>query len=341
MAARGAAASPPAAITAVRPAAVAVAGRRFTALGTFGSLLVTDAGAMDDAYRILSGELQAIDLACSRFRPDSEISALNEAGGQAIGVTPLFAEAIQTALTAALLTGGDVDPTCGQSLVNLGYDRDFAEVRRDSTVLTAAPVPAAGWRTVELDRVQATARVPAGVLLDLGATAKALAADRAAALIGGVSGCGVLVNLGGDIAVAGPAPAGGWRVEIADHLPAQNPAGRPERRACGQVVAIEAGGLATSSTAARRWHRGGQFLHHIVTPGTGRPAEGCWRAVSVAAATCVDANIASTAAIIRGDRAPAWLAALKLPARLIRRDGTTMSLAGWPAETEGAAATWA
>lgn len=179
--------------------------------------------------------------------------------------------------------------------------------------------------------------MPAGVLLDLGATAKALAADRAAAACAQSTGCGVLVNLGGDIAVAGPAPGDGWRVEIVDYLPAE-PECRPARRAPGQVVAIAAGGLATSSTAARRWHRGGRLLHHIVAPGTGRPADGCWRAVSVSAATCVDANTASTAAIIRGQRAAGWLAGLGLPARLVSHDGTTITLAGWPGEHAGAAA---
>jgi FAD:protein FMN transferase len=328
------------AINAVRPAPVSVSGRTFTALGTFGSLLVSTPGAIEDAYRILSAELKAIDLACSRFRPDSEISALNAAGGRAVPVSPLFAEAIGTALTAALQTDGDVDPTCGLSLVSLGYDRDFAEVCLDTSALASAPAPAAGWQTVELDPVRGTARMPAGVRLDLGATAKALAADRAAAQINDFTGSGVLVNLGGDIAVAGQPPAGGWRIEVVDYLP-EDPECKPARRARGQIVAIESGGLATSSTAARRWHRGGQILHHIVAPGTGLPADGCWRAVSVAAASCVDANVASTASIIRGNLAPSWLAGLSLPARLVRHDGTTLTVADWPSDKEEAGAAWA
>jgi len=328
------------AITAVRPAPVSVTGLAFSALGTFGSLLVSTPGALEDADRILSAELQAIDLACSRFRPDSEISALNAAGGRAVPVSPLFAEAIDTALTAAAQTDGDVDPTCGQSLISLGYDRDFPEVGLDTSPLTAAPAPAAGWQTVELDRARGTARIPADVRLDLGATAKALAADRAAAQITEFTGCGVLVNLGGDIAVAGRPPTGGWRIEVVDYLP-DDPRCRPARRARRQIVAIESGGLATSSTAARRWHRGGQILHHIVAPGTGRPADGCWRAVSVAAATCVDANVASTAAIIRGDWAAGWLVGLSLPARLVRHDGTILTVAGWPSDKEEAGPTWA
>jgi thiamine biosynthesis lipoprotein len=97
------------------------------------------------------------------------------------------------------------------------------------------------------------------------------------------------------------------------------------------AVMIHTGGLATSGTAVRSWRRGRIQLHHIIAPATGLPARSCWRAVSVAAATCVDANTASTAAILRSERAPAWLARLGLPARLVRHDGTTEIVAGWPA----------
>jgi thiamine biosynthesis lipoprotein len=176
---------------------------------------------------------------------------------------------------------------------------------------------------VRLDRGQRTVRVPARVRLDLGATAKALAADRAAALAAQAAGCGVLVNLGGDIATAGTAPAGGWAVRIADwHAAGPN--------ADSETVRIDDGAIATSSTTVRRWARGGEALHHVVDPATGRPAPVVWRTVTVAAATCVDANIAATAAIDRGGRALAWLHRLGLPARLVRPDGAIVRVAGWP-----------
>jgi thiamine biosynthesis lipoprotein len=185
---------------------------------------------------------------------------------------------------------------------------------------------------VELDTEQRTVRVPEAVMLDLGATAKALAADRAAAQIHTAVGCGVLVNLGGDIRVAGEPPAGGWRVGILDDL-----TGVPRRAQAepSQAVVIHDGGLATSSPGARAWQRGGTQLHHIIAPGTGLPADSCWRTASVAAATCVDANTASTAAILRGERAPQWLGGLHLPARLVRHDGTTITVGGWPADPAG------
>jgi thiamine biosynthesis lipoprotein len=175
--------------------------------------------------------------------------------------------------------------------------------------------------------------VPDGVLLDLGATAKALAADRAARHIAAVTGCGVLVNLGGDISVAGQPPDGGWCIGIDDDL---GPDGRGDLRRRGShgraAVIIADGGLATSSTAVRAWKRGTQAFHHIVVPGTGRPAQSCWQTVSVAAASCVHANTASTAAIVRGSRAAGWLNGLRLPARLVRHDGAVTTVGGWPAD---------
>lgn len=294
----------------------------FTAFGTFGVLLVARPGAMQQARHILDRELQAIDLACSRFRPDSELTLLNAASGRPHAVSPLLAEALAVALRAAAATDGDVDPTCGQSLIRLGYDRDFAAVVARETTGGGPTEPAAGWRSVELNQSALTVRVPAGVQLDLGATAKALAADRAAAQIAARAGTGVLVNLGGDIAVAGQSPVGGWRVEIDAGVPA---AGRP-------VVAVRDGGLATSSPAVRAWRRDGNWVHHIVEPQTGAPAESCWAAVSVAAASCVDANAASTAAIIRSARAHAWLNGLGLPARLVSTAGTVTTTGAWPHE---------
>jgi thiamine biosynthesis lipoprotein len=309
-------------------AAATIASRTFRALGTFATLLVTDPSALVAAHDLLAAELAAMDAACSRFRSDSELWRVNHARGRPVPVGPLFAEALAVALAAAAVTDGDVDPTCGRSLARLGYDRDFAAARRRAFARRRPPVPAGGWRRVELnlDRLEVT--VPAGVMLDLGATAKALAADRAATAIEAVAGGGVLVNLGGDIRVAGHPPDGGWPVGIADDADFDASTATIQAR---QVVMIRDGGLATSSTLGRAWRRGGVDLHHIIVPATGRPADSCWRTVSVAAASCVHANIASTAAILRDGRALGWLEGMRLPARLVRHDGTTVTVGGWPA----------
>ena len=296
------------------------------ALGTSAVLWTADAAALPDATAALVDELDAIDRACSRFRDDSELARVNRAAGTEVALGPLLTEAIRVALRAAAATDGLVDPTIGRSLALAGYDRDFALVRRRAHAETRVRfVPAGGWRRVELDCRRRTMRVPAGVELDLGATAKALAADRAARAAAEASGSGVLVSLGGDLSAAGPVPAGGWSVRIADDhaVPLD----------CdGPLVSVSGGGLATSSVAVRRWRAGGRELHHILDPRTGAPAVDCWRTVSVAAASCVDANTASTAAVLLGERAPAWLAERHLPARLVRLGGETVTVAGWPEE---------
>ena len=298
------------------------------ALGTFATVLVADPGALASARDLLAAELTAIDAACSRFRPDSELRRACAAGGRPVPVSPLFAQALSVALAAARLTGGDVDPTCGRALASLGYDRDFASARADTGSLCQPPAPGGGWRMVALDRSRQEVTIPDGVLLDLGATAKALAADRAAAGIAAATGSGALVNLGGDISVAGQPPEGGWPVGVADDATFDTTTASVT---ASQVIVIRDGGLATSSVLGRAWQRGGARLHHIIDPRTGMPARSCWRTVSVAAGSCVDANIASTAAIVRGECAAGWLERLRLPSRLVRTGGNVLTVAGWPA----------
>jgi thiamine biosynthesis lipoprotein len=293
------------------------------ALGTSARVLVADAAACDEARAAVERDLDAVDLACSRFRDDSELAAVNAARGRPVRVSPLLLDALEVALRAARLTDGLVDPTVGRAVALSGYDRDFPRVR-GSRIRRAHAGRIAGWEAVELDVPAGSVRVPEGVSLDLGATAKAFAADRAARLaLAATDASGVLVNLGGDIAVAGIPPDGGWSIRVADsHL-----AGEHEP---GQTVTITSGGLCTSSTTVRRWRRRGEEAHHIIDPRTGGPAAVYWRTVSVAAATCVDANIASTAAIVLGDRAVPWLAERGLPARLVSATGNLGVIAGWP-----------
>ena len=307
------------------------------ALGMLIQLVVTDPGQLDAARGLLADDLAELDLACSRFRPDSERAALGAAARDAAGpvsvtVSPLLAEAIAVSLRAASLTDGDVDPTVGGVLSALGYDRDFGQVPATGPALPGGVgvrvIP--GWRSIRLDPATRRLTVPPGVQLDLGATVKGWAADRSAARIAAALGCGVLVSLGGDTSVAGEPPSGGWRIRVQDQtaMPDEPPSGP------STVVAIRDGGLATSSTAARRWQRGGDVLHHILDPRTGQPAAPVWRTVSVTAASCADANTAATAAIIRGRQAPAWLASLSLPARLVEPDGTVHTIGGWPPDPE-------
>ena len=295
----------------------------FAALGTTAVLVVTEADALDDVTDVVRAVIGDVDHACSRFRDDSELMLVNRAGGRAVAVSPTLRDTLATALSAAHATDGLVDPTVGDAVRVLGYDRDFTAVEPigPPAVFRVARVP--GWQAVRLDVDAGTVVVPRGVQLDLGATAKAWCADRAAALAAAATGVGVLVSLGGDVAVAGPAPADGWIVRIADRHDAPGDDGGP-------MVAIRGGGLATSGTAARRWWRGSRLLHHIVDPSTGQPPAAWWRTVSVAAGSCVDANVASTAAIVLGPAAGPWLQERLLPARLAHEDGTVETVCGWP-----------
>ena len=307
---------------------VPLAAASWTAIGTGIRLVVTDPPALDRGQALLKAYLAALDAACSRFGPDSELSRLSGAAGRPVVVSPVLAGAVAAALRGAALTGGDVDPTVGLAMAAAGYDRDFSLLPPDGPVRGVTARRVAGWRDIMLDEEARTLTVPAGVCLDLGATAKAWAADQAAARLAAELGGGILVSLGGDISVAGQAPAGGWPVRVQD---VTGDPGDPAPES-SVLVAIHKGGLATSSTTARRWRRGGAVLHHILDPRSGLPAPPVWRTVSVAAATALDANIASTAAIIRGLAAPAWLSGLGLAARLVTAGGAVTTTGGWPAE---------
>jgi len=322
--------------TAVTPA-FELGHSRWEALGTSVVLRVSDPdpAVLAQARACVQHELAMIDRACSRFRADSELSRLNALEGRPARVSGLLLQAVELALRAAELTDGDVDPTVGRALELAGYDRDWKLLCPPTTSSPAAQEQAraheikarvrSGWQTVSVDSCAGRVRLPRGIRLDLGASAKAWAADRAAKTATADTSCGVLVSLGGDIATCGDAPPGGWRIRVTeDH--------RSQPDAPGQTVSIQDGGLATSSTTVRRWHHDGRDMHHIIDPRTGEPARSAWRTVSVAAASCAEANIAATAAIVRGAPAAAWLAGLGLPARLVDHEGQVLTICDWPME---------
>jgi thiamine biosynthesis lipoprotein ApbE len=298
---------------------------RFQAIGTTIEVVVDEPDALEQATELVRAQVAALDAAASRFREDSELTQLNASTGRPVQVSwPLFV-AIEESLQAAQTTDGIVDPTIGHALELCGYDRDFSEVPSDGPALKVRYQRVPGWRRVRIDRAQRSVTLPPGVRIDLGATAKAGCADRTARSAAAATRTGVLVNLGGDLAVAGPPPPDGWVVRVADRQDA--PAGEP-----GVTVAIHHGGLASSGTAARRWSRGGQTMHHLIDPATGAPAESCWRTVSVAASSCLEANIASTASVILGTKAPQWLDECGFAARLVTTAGFSVSVGGWPSD---------
>jgi len=296
--------------------------RSTQAIGTTATVVVDDPDAADAALALLTLDLDALDRACSRFRPDSELRRLEQRGGRTSRVSPLLFDALQAACDVATRTAGIVDPTIGSALVALGYDRDFTSLGDGADLSDRPPSPAPGWWRITLDPSDRTVSVPDGVHVDLGSTGKAFGADRSAARIADALGCGTLVNLGGDVAVAGPAPLDGWGVGIASHC-TDAPSDADE------VVALRHGGLATSGTTVRTWVRGGRTVHHIVDPWTGAAAPATWALVTALGTTCVEANGWSTAAVVWGEDAPGNLIAHGVTARLVHADGHYVTVGPW------------
>lgn len=264
----------------------------------------TSPAAMPEALPIVQEMIDAVDSTCSTFRKDSDISRVNARAGKWVDVDPLFATILGQTLDLAAATQGRLDPSVG--------------TRWLSTADTNIRLRSADYRQIELRESQV--RIPGWMRLDLGSIAKAWCADAAAAKAAAATGSGVLVGLCGDIAVAGPAPSEGWAIVCGDdhRHPGQGPSSE---------VIITGGGLATSSTRVRRTPSGA----HVLDPATMRPIQGPWHTVTVAAATCAQANAAATAALVMGAEAVAWLTSRRLPARLVRADDDVQLTGGWPA----------
>ncbi len=299
------------------------ASARFRAVGTHVELHVTDATSLPSALWIGREVLDDLDVTASRFRIDSEVCAIariDTGPRTSTAISATLADHLHAAIHAAMLTGGLVDPTVGHAVEASGYDADIDLVQRRTTAASGWAGPVHGWQSVRLDANALRLDLPRGTLLDLGATAKAHAADVIARSLAATLPGGFLVNLGGDIAVSGAAPEGGWSVgvERAD-------------RTVSQTISLTDQAVATSSTQLRTWHVGHELRHHIVDPRTGRTAPAVWAQVTCVGSTALEANAASTAAIVLGEDAPAWLAAHGVPARLDRPDGAALRTPGWPA----------
>lgn len=300
-----------------------LASARREALGTTAQVVTHPRGALAAVLPLADTELLALDLAASRFRRDSELDRLNRSKESEVVVGAMLAELLTLALEWAERTSGLLDPCVGAAEIANGYEGDFAMMAKDDPRPARSAPCWMSWEAVEVNGL--TVRRPPGLVLDLGATAKAWAADRIARLGTQATGASVLVSLGGDLAASGPEPPGGWMVRVADDH-------RAGSAAPGQTVTLRDRALATSSVTTRRWRRGGVELHHIIDPRTGAPAAGPWRTVSVAAAECSAANAAATAALVAGASAASYLERMRLPARLASQDGRVLHLGGWPSD---------
>jgi thiamine biosynthesis lipoprotein len=258
-------------------------------------------GASPDEVAAVQALFRARDALFSRFRPERELNAVNGSASPVIALSPAFAATLAVALRAAAATGGLVDPTVGAALESAGYDRDFGLLEPD-------PRPAGPASVGRVRALRLAARLlarPPGLRLDLNGVVKGLAVDDALALLAGDG----FVSAGGDVASRGPCTVA---------LPG------------GGAVHLLSGGIATSGTTRRRWLRAGEVEHHLIDPRTGRPSTSRWRQVTVAAASCLAADVAAKAAFLLDSEGPGWLDARNLPGRFLA-SGTTVENDAWRA----------
>ncbi len=295
----------------------------FRTWGLSGSLTTESDEQLDFAEQRLWHWINAVDAACNRFDPDSEISRLNRHHDGPFAISATFESALEAALRASDATDGLCDPTVLPALLALGYDRDYDELATLPNVVATTPVPALGRGAITLDRENHTVTLAPLCQLDLGASAKALVVDEVANDVAPFGG--VVVELGGDVAVRGRGPTGPWVIGVAESL---DITGREPR------VSIGDGAIATSSSTTRTWRVGERIVNHIVDPRTGSFAQSTYAVATISASSCVIANAFATAALLWGEDAGYYISQAGWSGRLVRHDGTVEYVGGWPREEE-------
>jgi thiamine biosynthesis lipoprotein len=275
----------------------------FGLFGTDVRLLVSSAVPSALVQGLITGpvrnRLEAIHRALTRFDPGSELSLLNAHGGEWVAVSDTLLEGIQAALYAAQLSDGLVDPTLLGGLERAGYAMSRVGIAPAplAEALACAPArapaasdPTAVWRRIQVDQHEQAVRLPRGVRLDLGGSAKGMAVDLAARML--ATNPAFAIDAGGDIRIGGM-QATPRTVEIAHPQ-----AGGPVRR-----LTVTAGAVATSGLRTRVWGNEGGFAHHLIDPASGLPA---WTGVIQATAlapTALEAETLAKMALLRGPHA--------------------------------------
>ena len=286
-------------------------------MGTDVHVLVSGANA-DEAAQTVAALFEDWEAVLSRFRPESELSRLNDQAGEPVRVGRILLDAVTASLEAARATGGLFDPTLRHEVVRIGYDRSFEQIGTAEPV-ASFPRGGGGWRRIVLDRSGSVVTLPPGSGLDLGGIAKGMAVDASIELLADVGVDAALVSAGGDLAVLGRPPGErSWGVLVGDD---------PN----GPVVPLVRGALATSGVARRRWVQGEASRHHLVDPRTGEPATSGLHEVTVAGGTCRAAEVGATAAFVAGPRlGPALLRRLGLAGLLVTATGERIRVGRWP-----------
>ena len=293
--------------------------REFKAIGTTAEVVINGSKQIDRAVQILKMQLDELDRAASRFRDDSEVSIL-KSGNPAV-VSPLLFEILEIAQWAYNVSCKKLNPFIGNSLVSLGYDRDFEEIETLSGKYLENNV-VKDFDSIVLNKKTRLVKIDPGTVLDLGCIAKAFASDKASKSIADDLKCDVLVSLGGDVSVQNSLGCTRWPIGIADRSGDIN--------GVEEVIEISEGGLATSGTVSRSWGNGEVLNHHIIDPLTGQSVGTPFRTVSVHAKDALNANVAATTALIMGEASIEWLNASELDARLVTEEGKIVKLNRWP-----------
>lgn len=294
----------------------------FPALGSRITVGVTEPAALGPALAHVQTCFDRIDRALSRFRTDSELRRLEEHPGHPAFVSPVFMEALDLACRAAASTDGWYDPTVRDAVEAAGYDRSIELLERDGPGPARPARPAGRWALIRYDRAAGIVTLPPAVRLDFGGIGKGFAVDYALRETP-TGGGGVLVSAGGDLAVKGIPPGDGWPCDVAVTLDGD----------ANTTVLLREGALATSGLGRRQWWRDGVALHHLIDPHTGQPGNSPWRIVTVAARTCVAAEVAAKVGWLMADAGPGWLQRQGLTGRFLACDGAVRTVGHWPVET--------
>lgn len=265
--------------------------RRVRAMGSSAHVLVVGGGeAMID---LAIDRLADLEARWSRFLPTSELSLMNAADGMPVMVSADTARLVADLCRAWLVTGGRFDPTVYDAMLANGYDRPFHQMGVAPSRLDA-PLLGRGCADIHVDRRTGLVQLPAGVHLDPGGLGKGLAADLVAATLRRLGAEGVLVSAGGDLRTSGTPPDGGaaWRIDVEDP---DDPS-----HVIAEVVLAD-GGVATSTSARRRWPAAdGTDVHHLLDPATGRSAQVPRRQVTSVAGTAAWAEVAAKVTFLDG-----------------------------------------
>jgi thiamine biosynthesis lipoprotein len=270
---------------------------RFEVMGTSAEVIVV--GGDPCLVSEARWRLEDLERLWSRFRDDSEVSALNRAGGRPVEVSPETVILVRRAIDAWRLTGGAFDASVLGDLVRAGYDRPYERLgERDhdgEAVSTAAGIHLGPAALDEITVDGCAVQLPADAGFDPGGIGKGLAADMVVEELTDAGALGVCVNLGGDLRATGEPPDGtAWTVAL-EH---------PWSPFAIARLGLVDGAIATSTTLGRRWTVDGETRHHLIDPHTGRPAETDLTLATVVARRGWVAEVLTKTVLLRGAARP-------------------------------------